>query len=173
MKSVVLCGSRRFKPEIREFAKKLREKGVNVFEPHLTNFEWNKLPADSSDFVALGLTHDHFYKIRMADVVFLYNKDGYNRFAKTPHFSADDEGKARFQASMKVNSKAVESLRKKTLGFQPREAYSGVSTTLELGYAVALGKPIYALSDKDEELCRKVLIREFISSPTELIKRLK
>jgi len=35
----------------------------------------------------------------------------YNRFAKTPHFSAGDEGKA------------VESLPEKTLGFQPREAY--------------------------------------------------
>ncbi len=47
----------------------------------------------------------------------------YNRFAKTPHFSADDEGKARFQASPKISSKAVESLPEKTLGFQLREAY--------------------------------------------------
>lgn len=129
MKSVVICGSRRFKPEIREFAKKLRDKGVVVFEPYLHSGqqEWENLSIDYKKFVALGLTHDHFYKIRMADVVFLYNKDG----------------------------------------------YSEPSTTLELGYAVAKGKPIYALSDKDEELCRKVLVREFISSPTELIKRLK
>lgn len=129
MKSVVICGSRRFKPEIREFAKKLRDKGVVVFEPYLHSGqqEWENLSIDYKKFVALGLTHDHFYKIRMADVVFLYNKNG----------------------------------------------YSGPSTTLELGYAVAKGKPIYALSDKDEELCRKVLVREFISSPTELIKRLK
>ena len=27
--------------------------------------------------VALGLTLDHFAKIRMADVVFIYNKNGY------------------------------------------------------------------------------------------------
>ncbi len=47
----------------------------------------------------------------------------YNRFAKTPHFSAGDEGKARFQASPEANGKAVESLGEKTLGFQPREAY--------------------------------------------------
>jgi len=47
----------------------------------------------------------------------------YNRFAKTPHFSAEDEGKARFQASPEANNKAVESLSEKTLGFQPREAY--------------------------------------------------
>ncbi len=31
MKSVVVCGSRRFKKEIRVFCKKLRELGVNVF----------------------------------------------------------------------------------------------------------------------------------------------
>lgn len=49
----------------------------------------------------------------------------YNRFAKTPCLSAGDEGKARFQASLKANSKAVESLPEKTLGFQPREAYKG------------------------------------------------
>jgi len=129
MKSVVLCGSRRFKPEIRKFARKLREKGVIVFEPYLHSGqeEWEHLSVDYKKFVALGLTYDHFYKIRMADVVFLYNKDG----------------------------------------------YCGNSMTLEIGYAVAMGKPIYALSDKDEELCRKVLIREAISTPAELVKRLK
>ncbi|PIP57827.1 hypothetical protein COX03_00990 [Candidatus Woesebacteria bacterium CG22_combo_CG10-13_8_21_14_all_39_10] len=54
-----------------------------------------------------------------------------------------------------------------------KDGYSGVSTTLELGAAVALGKPIYALSDKDEELCRLVLFRGFIKTPKELIKILK
>lgn len=79
MKSVVLCGSRRFKPEIREFGKKLKELGVVVFEPYLHSGqdEWQKLSDDYKKFVALGLTHDHFYKIKMADVVFVYNKDGY------------------------------------------------------------------------------------------------
>ena len=51
--------------------------------------------------------------------------------------------------------------------------YSGNSTTLEIGYAVALGKPIYALSDKDEELCRRVLIKGVTNTPKELIKKLK
>ena len=54
-----------------------------------------------------------------------------------------------------------------------KNGYSGVSTTLELGYAVALGKPIYVLSDKDEELCRLVLFREVIKTPKELVKKLK
>lgn len=129
MKTVVICGSRRFKPEIRKFASELKKAGVVVYEPYLHSGqeEWEHLSQDYKNFVALGLTHDHFYKIRIADVVFLYNKDG----------------------------------------------YSGNSSTLELGYSVAAGKPIYALSDKDEELCRRVLFREIIETPEELIKRLK
>ena len=128
MKTLVLCGSRRFKPEMREFVNKLRKFGVIVFEPYLHSGrdEWAKLSDDYKKFVALGLTHDHFYKIQMADVVFVFNKDG----------------------------------------------YAGNSTTLEIGYAVATGKPIYALTS-DEESCRHVLFREIISSPEELVKRLK
>lgn len=128
MKTVVICGSGRFKPEMREFGKKLKKLGIIVFEPYLhsTQKDWVKLSKDYQRFIALGLTHDHFYKIRMADVVFVFNKDG----------------------------------------------YAGNSTTLEIGYAVALGKPIYALAD-DEELCRHVLFREIISSPEEFVKKLK
>ncbi len=128
MKSVVLCGSRRFKPEMREFAKKLRDLGVNVFTPYLHDGkeEWSNLSDEYKKFTLLGLTHDHFYKIKMADVVFVFNKDG----------------------------------------------YSGNSTTLEIGCAVALGKPIYALSVDSEEACRNILFKEVIESPEELIKRL-
>jgi len=128
MKSVIICGSRRFKPEIREFAKKLKELSVVVYEPHLHSGqeEWERMSDDYKKFVVLGLTHDHFYKIQMADVVFVYNKDG----------------------------------------------YCGASTTLEIGYAVACGKPIYALA-ADEELCRQVLFREIVSSPEELVERLQ
>ena len=129
MKSVIICGSRRFKPEIREFAKKLKELSVVVYEPHLHSGqeEWANLSEEYKNFVVLGLTHDHFYKIQMADVVFVFNKDG----------------------------------------------YSGNSTTLEIGYAVALGKPIYVLSDSDEERCRRALFREVISSAAELVNKLK
>lgn len=127
MKSVVLCGSRRFKPEIIEFGKKLKELGVTVFEPHLLcgQDEWNNLSQEYKDFIILGLTHDHFHKIRMANIVFVFNKDG----------------------------------------------YVGNSTTLEIGYAVALGKPVFALSP-DEELSRNVLFREIIQTPEDLFKRL-
>jgi nucleoside 2-deoxyribosyltransferase len=128
MKSVVLCGSRRFKPEMRAFGKELRDKGIVVFEPYLHSGqeEWEHLSQEYKNFVALGLTHDHFYKIKMADVVFMFNKDG----------------------------------------------YLGNSSTLELGYAMALGKPIYALST-DEELCRNVLFRGIFTTPTKLVALLK
>ncbi len=128
MRTVVICGSRRFKPEMREFAAKLKVLGAVVFEPYLHSGqeEWEALSEEYRKFIALGLTHDHFYKIKVADVVFVYNKDG----------------------------------------------YCGNSTTLEIGYAVASGKPIYALSEGDDELCRHVLFREVIASPEELIKRL-
>ncbi len=129
MKTVVICGSRRFKPEIREFAEKLKEKGITVYEPYLHSGqqEWENLSEEYKRFIALGLTHYHFYKIKMADIVFVFNKDG----------------------------------------------YLGNSTTLEIGYAVATNKPIYALSDQDEELCRRVLFREIITSPEELFEKLK
>lgn len=128
MKSVVICGSKRFKPEIVKFAKALMKKNIVVHAPflHKGKDEWNELSQDYKNFVALGLTLDHFYKIQMADVVYIFNKDG----------------------------------------------YAGVSTSMELGYSVAMGKTIYAYSDQDEELCRKVLIKEFIKTPSELIKKL-
>lgn len=129
MKSVVICGSRRFKKEAKAFADKLKKLGVTVYEPyfHGRDEEWDKLSEYRKNFVLLGLTHDHFQKIRMADVVFLFNKGG----------------------------------------------YCGNSSTLELGFAAAVGRPIYALSDKDEEGCRRVLIREMIRTPRELLKKLK
>lgn len=128
MKTVVMCGSRRFKAEIRSFAESLKKLGVVVYEPYLHEGkdEWNKLSKQYKEFIALGLTHDHFYKIQMADVVFVMNKDG----------------------------------------------YTGPSTTLEIGYAVALGKPIYAFAE-DEEICRQVLFRKIIQDPKELAKQLQ
>jgi len=63
MKSVVLCGSRRFKPEMFAFRDKLREMGVTVYAPHLHSGqeEWTALSEDYQKFIALGLTHDHVY----------------------------------------------------------------------------------------------------------------
>lgn len=129
MKSVVICGSARFAPEIRDFAKKLKDLGVIVYEPYLyraSNGNWDNIPDHDKPLVATGLTHVHFYKIRMADVVYVLNKDG----------------------------------------------YSGVSTTLEIGYAAALDKPIYAFSENDEEICRKIIFSGFIDKAEDLVKYL-
>lgn len=127
MKSVTVCGCRRFRAGIRRFEVELRKLGVIVYSPYLNEGkkEWENFSSEYKRFIALGLTHDHFYKIRMADIIFVYNPGG----------------------------------------------YSGVSTTLEIGYAVAAGKPIYAL-ESDEELCRLVFFRETIASPQELVKTL-
>lgn len=123
MKSIVLCGSRRFKVEIRSFGNILAKEGITVFQPflHSGQEEWDKLSDDYKRFIALGLTHEHFYKIKMADIVYI--KDG----------------------------------------------YVGNSTTLEIGYAMALGKPIYA-RENDEKICRDVLFRGLIKTPKEMLK---
>jgi len=54
-----------------------------------------------------------------------------------------------------------------------RGGYAGVSTNLEIGYAAALDKPIYAYDDNDDETCRQVLFRAAIETPEDLIKQLK
>jgi hypothetical protein len=128
MKSVCICGSRRFEKEIRKFARDLRKLGVAVYEPILNqNRGIDKLSPDLKRFAFLGLTHHHFSFIKKADVVYIYNKGG----------------------------------------------YMGVSTTLELGYAEALGKPVYAKSTGDTEPVREVLFDAIVSTPKELTKLLK
>lgn len=130
MKSVVICGSSRFAKEALAFGKKLEKAGVIVYAPYFYNTtggDWSKVRDYDKKFVAMGLTYEHFRKIRLADVVFVFNKDG----------------------------------------------YSGSSTTLEVGYAAALEKPIYALSDKDQELCRHILFNGITKTPEELIKKLR
>ena len=128
MKSVAICGSRRYKKEIREFASKLKKVGAVIYEPILNDDpKINELPNHFKRFAFLGLTHHQFDFIRKADVIFFYNKDG----------------------------------------------YLGNSSTLELGFATALGKPIYALAEDKDELCRNVLFDEIIKTPEGLIGKLK
>lgn len=131
MKSVTICGSNKFADEAEKFADGLRKLGVNVLIPHFYTKHFggigNMKEEHNKKFVAMGLTHDHFNKIKKGDVTFIYNKEG----------------------------------------------YSGVSTSLELGYATALGKLVYALSDKDPEVCRDILFSGYAKTPKELIKFLK
>lgn len=130
MKTVVICTSSRFAKEARKFARELKDLGVYVYEPTLyraSGGKWDEVKDFDKKFVASGLTHDHFQKIRSADVVFIFNKDG----------------------------------------------YIGNSVTLELGFAVALGKPVYAWIDKDEEVCRQILFQGFFDKAEELAAVLK
>jgi len=116
---------------VTQFAARLKEMGVMVYEPNYvwlekwTDEEWSKLSNDIKKFVVMGLAYDHFEKIKMADAVFIFNQDD----------------------------------------------YIGNSVNMEIGYAVALAKPIYALHS-DEELGRAGFFRKIIATPDELAKTL-
>ncbi|MBI2640069.1 MAG: hypothetical protein HYW90_04255 [Candidatus Sungbacteria bacterium] len=86
MKSVVICGSQRYKEEIQSFAKKLRRLGVPiVFEPNferqrkamLAKKEKDRLASKSYRDRVPAMVHEHFDRIRKADVCYIYNKNGY------------------------------------------------------------------------------------------------
>lgn len=80
MKSVVICGSKRYKDEIAKFAAELEKLGVLVFEPSFKE----AMPESAvihSEYVTSkifkGLTLEHFDWIRKAEVCYVYNKDDY------------------------------------------------------------------------------------------------
>ena len=86
MKSVVICGSQRYKEEIKKFAERLRKLGVPiVFEPNferqrkkmLTKNEKDRLKSKSYRDRVPAMVHEHFDRIRKADVCYIYNKNGY------------------------------------------------------------------------------------------------
>ncbi|MBU0648211.1 nucleoside 2-deoxyribosyltransferase domain-containing protein [Patescibacteria group bacterium] len=54
-----------------------------------------------------------------------------------------------------------------------QDNYAGISVSLEMGYACALGKPIYALNEKTGDPCRDSLIDKVVSTPSKLAKLLK
>lgn len=51
--------------------------------------------------------------------------------------------------------------------------YVGTSVTMELAFASALSKPIFALSFKTGDPCRNALIDKAVTTPEELVKFLK
>ncbi|HSX07520.1 MAG TPA: hypothetical protein VLG11_01365 [Candidatus Saccharimonadales bacterium] len=125
MKSVVVCGSKRYKAEIKKFCDELTKLGVLVFEPSIQQpiFETEQI---HSEYVTAkifkGLTLEHFDWVRKSEVCFIYNKDD----------------------------------------------YAGISVTMEMAYAAALGKPVFALSAKTGDPCRDALIDKVIATPKEL-----
>lgn len=129
MKSVVVCGSKKYAKQIDAFCKELSKAGVLVFEPSFKE----PLP-ETADLgspyitskVFKGLTLEHFDWIRKSEVCYVYNKDD----------------------------------------------YVGVSVTLEMAYASALGKPIFALSSLTGDPCRDSLIDKVVKTPKQLLKLL-
>lgn len=92
MKSVVFCSSVRFKREMREFIAELRrlagERGLHpvVLEPNFEDrspkfeqlHEKDRLNEPNYRETVAGKAYDHlFRKVRVADVCFIFNKDGY------------------------------------------------------------------------------------------------
>ena len=80
MKSIVICGSQRYKSEIQAFALKLRKLGVPiVFEPNferqrkamLTKKEKDRLASKSYRDRVPAMVHEHFDRIRKADVCYI------------------------------------------------------------------------------------------------------
>lgn len=86
MKTVCLCGSQRFKDEIKEFAQKLKKMGVPVvFEPNFQRHrkkmvqkaEKERLLSKAYRDRIPAMVHEHFDRLRKSDICFVYNKDGY------------------------------------------------------------------------------------------------
>lgn len=129
MKTVVISGSiKKAGEEIENFAKELESAGFRVIYPKLEfrTDDWDNLSEPVLRKLYKGLTIEYFDLIERADLLFIYNKDG----------------------------------------------YCGNSVTMELAYAYAMKKPIYALV-KDEEVSRDVLFDGYFSTSKELIKYLK
>lgn len=93
MKSVVFCSSQRFSKELRAFIVQLRKAAAKkkqhliILEPNFGDWE-NRFPKNTHEKDRLrdssyrasvgGLVYDHlFRKVRVADVCFVFNKDGY------------------------------------------------------------------------------------------------
>jgi hypothetical protein len=86
MKSVVICGSQRYKKEIIEFAKQLEHLGVPLVL--IPDFRWTRdrmLSAHEAERLKSkryrarlpGVVRGHLHKILKADVCFVYNRKGY------------------------------------------------------------------------------------------------
>lgn len=86
MKAVVICGSQRYKDEIRKFVSQLKKLGAPiVLEPNFENRdnafakkeEKERLRSKAYRTQAPAAVHAHFERIRKADICYIYNKDGY------------------------------------------------------------------------------------------------
>lgn len=80
MRSLIICGSKRFATEIKAFASKLKAKGVLVYEPNFKEPLSENAKIESAHLTQVlfkGLTLEHFDWIRKADMCYIYNQDNY------------------------------------------------------------------------------------------------
>lgn len=128
MKTVAFCGSGKNFESMKKFIEELQELGIVVYSPidDAPLNDWTNVNTFVRRYSASGLMHNGFQRIRKADVVFVFNKDG----------------------------------------------YIGNATTLEIGFAVAIGKPIYALTE-DTDIDRDVLYDSYVTSAAELVEYLR
>jgi len=106
MKSVVVCGSKRYKDEIAVFCKELEKLGALVFEPSFRQpiAETERIHSEYvTAKVFKGLTLEHFDWIRKSEVCFVYNKDDYASVSVTLEMAyASTLGKPIFALSAKT-----------------------------------------------------------------------
>lgn len=128
MKSVVFCSSQRFKKEMNEFIADLkrhakeRDQHLVIFEPEFENYpqefhnqhEKERLNDPLYKATVSGKVYDHlFRKVRVADVCFIFNKDGY--------LGANTSGELFAAAAL---GKTIYALDERTLmGYYPHDLY--------------------------------------------------
>jgi hypothetical protein len=80
MRTVVICGSKKYREEIHAFAAQLEKAGVFVYEPNFKEPLPEHYKAESENITQIifkGLTLEHFDYVRKADVCFIYNHENY------------------------------------------------------------------------------------------------
>lgn len=128
MKSVVFCSSQRFKHELESFIGKLkslakeRNTHIVVFDPafedrthaFLNSHEKDRLQDELYRATVAGKVYDHlFRKVRVADICFIFNKNGY--------LGANTSGELFAAAAL---GKTIYALHDKTLmGHYPHDLY--------------------------------------------------
>lgn len=133
MKSIVFCSSQRFTKELNDFIRSLKDasraRGVHlvIFDPefeerhdnlHLSS-EKERMQNEYYRASVAGRVYDHlFRKVRVADVCFIFNKDGY--------LGANTNGELFAAAAL---GKTVYALHDKTLmGGYPNDLYEEPSS---------------------------------------------
>jgi len=152
MKSVVFCSSQRFRKDMENFIRELKtlaeKRGLHpvVFDPEFeeqpdhfeSQHEKDRMKNDSYRLAIAGKVYDHlFRKVRVADICFVFNKDGY--------LGANTNGELFAAAAL---GKTIYALHPKTLmGHYPHDLYEEPSSR----------KLIHEIVETPEELLKRLI----------------